>query len=245
MAVDLKSATPDTTIPSDGFLFGADSQSASAPSVYPLSAIWQKLCGSPAVSDAANTLGLRNGTSAQRINLASSWTDASNLSRAFIDAGQTIANTLFFGSEHLGTGGNALTKFQLNLDGVTKLNYDVTLPGGWYTPTAFMAGGLVIGAGFYGLPAASVALSTNDGSSSLTLATGSATFNQPASAPTLRTSTAYTVATLPNAATVGAGTRAFVTDATQTLTAGIGAVVAGGGANKAPVISDGANWLIG
>lgn len=55
----------------------------------------------------------------------------------------------------------------------------------------------------------------------------------------------YTVATLPAAATVGAGTSAFVTDANATHTAGIGAVVAGGGANKVPVYSDGANWRIG
>lgn len=35
MSFDLKSATPDTTLPVDGFLFGADSQSAASPSVYP------------------------------------------------------------------------------------------------------------------------------------------------------------------------------------------------------------------
>lgn len=41
------------------------------------------------------------------------------------------------------------------------------------------------------------------------------------------------------------GKRWMVTDATQTLTAGIGAVVAGGGANTVPVVADGAAWLIG
>ena len=56
---------------------------------------------------------------------------------------------------------------------------------------------------------------------------------------------AVTVANLPAAATAGAGARATVTDATQALTAGIGAVVAGGGANIVPVFSNGANWLIG
>ena len=43
----------------------------------------------------------------------------------------------------------------------------------------------------------------------------------------------------------GAGYRSFVTDATQTLTAGIGAVVAGGGTNSVPVTCDGTNWRIG
>jgi hypothetical protein len=39
--------------------------------------------------------------------------------------------------------------------------------------------------------------------------------------------------------------RLFVTDATATLTAGIGAIVAGGGTNHVPVIDDGTNWRIG
>ena len=53
---------------------------------------------------------------------------------------------------------------------------------------------------------------------------------------------ATVVASLPSAATAGSGARAFVTDATATtfLT-----TVAGGGANKVPVVSDGTNWLIG
>ena len=54
-----------------------------------------------------------------------------------------------------------------------------------------------------------------------------------------------TVAQLPAAATAGQGARSAVTDATQTLTAGIGATVAGGGANIVPVFSNGTNWLIG
>lgn len=54
-----------------------------------------------------------------------------------------------------------------------------------------------------------------------------------------------TVASLPAAAAGNKGFRAFVTDATQTMTAGIGAVVAGTGANNVPVFSDGTNWRIG
>ena len=51
-----------------------------------------------------------------------------------------------------------------------------------------------------------------------------------------------TVATLPAAATAGAGARAFVSDANATTFA---SVVAGGGANGVPVYSNGANWYIG
>ncbi len=57
--------------------------------------------------------------------------------------------------------------------------------------------------------------------------------------------TTKTVANLPFVAVAGAGARAAVTDATQTLTAGIGSVVAGGGANVVPVFCDGTNWRIG
>jgi hypothetical protein len=55
-------------------------------------------------------------------------------------------------------------------------------------------------------------------------------------------STPYTVATLPSAATMGAGARAFVSDANATTFA---SVVAGGGANNVPIFSNGTNWLIG
>jgi hypothetical protein len=52
----------------------------------------------------------------------------------------------------------------------------------------------------------------------------------------------YTVSTLPSAVTSGAGTLAFVTDA---LLPTFGSTVAGGGAVKVPVYSDGANWKVG
>jgi hypothetical protein len=53
---------------------------------------------------------------------------------------------------------------------------------------------------------------------------------------------ATTVSGLPAAATAGAGARSFVTDASATTFL---STVAGGGANKVPVVSDGTNWLIG
>ena len=53
------------------------------------------------------------------------------------------------------------------------------------------------------------------------------------------------VGSLPAAATAGAGAFAFVTDADRTMAASIGTAVVGGGANKVPVYSDGASWLVG
>lgn len=50
------------------------------------------------------------------------------------------------------------------------------------------------------------------------------------------------VGSLPAAGTAGAGARYFVTDASATTFL---STVAGGGANKVPVVSDGTNWLIG
>lgn len=55
----------------------------------------------------------------------------------------------------------------------------------------------------------------------------------------------YTVATLPSPASAYTYCRASVSDSSVALTAGIGAIVAGGGANKVPVFCDGANWRIG
>jgi hypothetical protein len=54
-----------------------------------------------------------------------------------------------------------------------------------------------------------------------------------------------TVANLPAASAVNKGERRAVTDASTTLTLGIGTTVAGGGANFVPVHSDGTNWIIG
>ena len=55
-------------------------------------------------------------------------------------------------------------------------------------------------------------------------------------------STNYTVATLPSAATSGAGARTFVTDA---LGPTFGATVVGSGTVFIPVYSDGTDWKVG
>ena len=54
----------------------------------------------------------------------------------------------------------------------------------------------------------------------------------------------YTVATLPAAATVGAGATAFVSDGSVVHAGNSDTVVAGSGANFVPVYSDGTNWRI-
>lgn len=54
-----------------------------------------------------------------------------------------------------------------------------------------------------------------------------------------------TLAALGTAAAAGAGARRFVTDASTTLTLGIGTAITGGGANFAPAHSNGTNWIYG
>jgi hypothetical protein len=54
-----------------------------------------------------------------------------------------------------------------------------------------------------------------------------------------------TVGNLPAASADWQGIRLYVTDSNATLTVGIGAIVAGGGANKVPMTCDGTNWRIG
>ena len=54
--------------------------------------------------------------------------------------------------------------------------------------------------------------------------------------------TVFTVAALPSAATSGAGSRSFVSDAASPT---FGATVAGSGAATVPVYSDGTNWKVG
>lgn len=50
MAFDFKTATPDTTLPTTGFLFGADSQAAADPSIYTTQAFATTLLGAAGLS---------------------------------------------------------------------------------------------------------------------------------------------------------------------------------------------------
>lgn len=84
-----------------------------------------------------------------------------------------------------------------------------------------------------------VEICVNDGAALATADADKIALTVPQKLPT------FIVSGLPAAGTIGSGGRAFVTDATQTLAAGIGTVVAGTGANFVPVYSDGANWRIG
>lgn len=98
--------------------------------------------------------GLSNGVSATKLQVYSttdSTTSPTNYSRVILDAGTTAA-TFKMGSEHGGSG-TALTKFILQVDGATKLDYASTTAGVWtMTGTLNMAAGSSIRLGAVGDP---------------------------------------------------------------------------------------------
>jgi hypothetical protein len=114
--IDLKTETPDTTLPTDGFLFGADSQSAASPSVYPVQSLATTLLGSTTLSGATVT------TDAPVLNLSQTWNDAAvtftglklNVTDTASAAGSLLMN--------LQRGGNV--KFSINKAGGIQLGID-------------------------------------------------------------------------------------------------------------------------
>lgn len=65
--IDLKTATPDTSLPTTGFLFGADSQADSSPSVYSTQTVATTFLGSTTLTGTTIT------TDAPVLNLAQTW----------------------------------------------------------------------------------------------------------------------------------------------------------------------------
>jgi hypothetical protein len=65
--INLKTATPDTSLPTTGFLFGADSQASASPSVYSTQTVATTLLGSTSLTGDTIT------TSQPVLNLAQTW----------------------------------------------------------------------------------------------------------------------------------------------------------------------------
>ena len=203
--------------------------------------------GTALYSDDSGILAQRNGTNAQTFRLYNTYTDASNYERGFL---QWDSNVFKIGTEKDGTGlgrnleisgPSAASKITLSAAGI-QTNDHVTLS------SAFRAGGNT-----------SVAINTAfqlgfTSTSSITSALDTAFARDSAGVVKVTdgsTGTGYlkliptTVGALTAAATVGAGTKAFVTDSANTLSSHHGQTVAGGGSNFVPVFSDGTNWIVG
>ena len=125
-------------------------------------------------SDSADVGAFRDGVNAQAVRVYDSFTNSTNKSWAAIVAGQTggseacAANTLCFGSWHVGTpgGGGSMTKAGLYVDGSLKIDYnvsntnDVTLNAPLY-----MASNIIMGSGNIRSGDANTTLAINGGAS--------------------------------------------------------------------------------
>jgi hypothetical protein len=129
--IDLKTLTPDTSLPTTGFLFGADSQATASPSVYGVTTAITAILGNAASSDvlsfnsdtivlrdAANILAQRNGVTAQAKRVYKTYTDASNYERGVFDW-TTTANQLTIGTQKFGSG--TARPLELQTDGTAVL----------------------------------------------------------------------------------------------------------------------------
>ena len=182
--------------------------------------------------DAANTLAQRNGTNAQTYRLYNTYTDASNYER--LDVRWTGTNSLKIETAAVGTGtarpldlvaGGSL----LGLGAGGGIKWYVTLNGGLAAASDTCK--IALGAtGDTGI--------ARDSAGVVKITDGSTGTGYLKLIPT-------TVGALTAAATVGAGTKAFVTDSANTLSSHHGQTVAGGGSNFVPVFSDGTNWIVG
>lgn len=189
---------------------------------------WSTSVGSAAdltlFRDAANILAQRNGTNAQAFRVYNTFTDASNYERVSIG---WSANTLTLAAENAGTGSNRGITLQGKAETIVESTLSqVTLKTGgssrWFVSAAGLLGAVVDN----------------------TLDIGASGANRPRNlymGSWIRMATT-TVASLPAAATAGAGARMFVTDASAPV---FGSAVAGGGAVTVPVYSTGSAWNVG
>jgi hypothetical protein len=174
--------------------------------------------------DAADTLAQRRTTNAQTFRLYGTYTDTSNYRRLNMSVTTGGVATLDATGAGTGASGNQLI---FGVAGTTQAGFNGTV--------------LAIGPSV-AFTTSFPALKRNAAVLECKLADDSG-YAQLYGA-TMRTSQ-YTVATLPAAATAGAGATAFVTDSLTAFAAALGAAVVGGGANKVTVFSDGTNWIVG
>ena len=103
--IDLKTLTPDTSLPTTGFLFGADSQATASPSVYAVTTAITAILGNAASSD---VLAFNSDTTFARKAIR-------NFRFGAADAATALAQTLSVQSVVAGTAGNvAGANFTIN-----------------------------------------------------------------------------------------------------------------------------------
>ena len=174
--------------------------------------------------DAASVLAQRNSTNPQVFRVYNTFTDGSNYERGVFDW-STTTNVLIIGTQQGGTG--AARTLRLLTQGDANLQF-------------FTNGTQRFDISSIGLRATANLIWTTDN----TFDIGASGANRPRNlymGSWIRMATTV-VASLPAAATAGAGARMFVTDA---LTPVFGSAVTGGGAVTVPVYSTGSAWNVG
>jgi len=120
--IDLKTETPDTTLPSTGFLFGADSQAAVSPSVYSTQTVATALLGSTSLTGATIT------TSQPVVDMAQTWNaGAVTFTGLRFNATDTASASLSLLMD-LQVGGSS--RFNVNKNGVATLASSLAVVAG-------------------------------------------------------------------------------------------------------------------
>lgn len=120
--INLQTITPDTTLPTTGFLFGADSQASGSPSVFTVQSVATTLLGSTTLTGATIT------ADAPVLNLAQTWNNAAvtftGLKLNATDTASAAGSLLL----DIGTGGGTYSsKFSVNKIGyVSALSFFAT-----------------------------------------------------------------------------------------------------------------------
>ena len=109
--IDLKAATPDTTLPTPGFLFGADSQAAASPSVYSTQTVATTLLGSTSLTGATIT------ADAPVLNLSQTWNAS----------GVTFTGLRFNATDTASASGSLLMDLQVGGSSILNVRKDGTL----------------------------------------------------------------------------------------------------------------------
>jgi hypothetical protein len=107
--INLKTLTPDTSLPTTGFLFGADSQASTNPSVYSTQTVATTLLGSTSLTGDTLT------ASAPVLNLTQTWNNAAVTFTAMkLNVTDTLSNAASLLMD-VGTGGGSFaSKFKID-----------------------------------------------------------------------------------------------------------------------------------
>jgi hypothetical protein len=205
------------------------------------------------VGPGANAISLVNPTMIVT-NSASDYVQS-----AIINSGSGSADWIAYGNA--GTDAGAWGDMGFTSTGFADANYTITKPGDGYFFVQGYAndttgGNLVIATGNHGntkdiifatggFLAANEFARISDSNNALELYNGGNITGATKIRSTYSQTSGTTITLLGSAATAGAGTRAFVTDANLVAAGNFGVVVSGSGSNAVPVYSDGTNWRIG